>query len=222
MTQVQAGILPTWLDPQHFLTNGAAPTVTLIMMAILFAECGILIGFFLPGDTMLFVGGLLVSTQALHVNLILLIALLWVAAFAGNMVGYWIGRKLGPAVFNRPDAKLLKPEYIERSTQFYARWGKLTVVLGRFVPVVRTIATVMAGASKMPVRIYTAYSALGGLLWVALVTLAGYWLGKIDFIKNNVDVIFVLAVLIVVCLSVVPALLHMRGRRRQLRQEPNA
>ncbi len=221
MTPVQAGILPTWLDPQHFLA-GATPTVTLIMMAILFAECGILIGFFLPGDTMLFVGGLLIYKHALHINIVLMIVLLWVAAFLGNMVGYAIGRRLGPAVFSRPDAKLLKPEYIERSTAFYARWGRLTVILARFVPVVRTIATVMAGASKMPARLYALYSALGGLLWVALVTLAGYFLGTIKFVADNVDVIFVLAVVVVVCVSIVPAVLHLRGRRNQLRRETNS
>ncbi|GGM08440.1 cytochrome o ubiquinol oxidase [Nakamurella endophytica] len=206
-------ILPGWLDPSHLIQSTGSWAVV-VVMAILFAECGLLIGFFLPGDTLLFIAGLFVAEGSLRINLVLFIALLWVAAFAGNMVGYAIGYKVGPAVFRRPDAKFLKPEYIERSQAFFDRYGKVTVVLARFVPVVRTVATVMAGASRMNVRIYTVYSAIGGLLWVAAVTLAGYFLGQIDFVKNNVDVIFVAAVVIVVLVSAVPALLHMAQRRR--------
>ncbi|MTD16013.1 DedA family protein [Nakamurella sp. YIM 132087] len=207
-------ILPSWLDPEVIL-NGAGPWATAVVMAILFAECGLLIGFFLPGDTLLFIAGLLVATGTLDVNIWLFLALLWVAAFVGNMVGYWIGRKVGPAVFKRPDAKFLKPEYIEKSEAFFAKYGKITVVLARFVPIVRTVATVMAGASKMDAKIFTLYSAIGGALWVGIVTLAGYFLGRIDFIAENVDLIFVGAVVIVVLMSAIPALLHLRQRRRR-------
>lgn len=213
VTVSEMGILPSWLDPKPML-EGAGPWATVIMMAILFAECGLLIGFFLPGDTMIFIAGLLVAAGTLKINVVLLILLLWVAAFVGNMVGYWIGRKIGPAVFSRPDAKFLKHEYIERSEAFFARYGKVTVVLARFVPIVRTVATVMAGASKMNARIYTLYSAIGGLLWVGINTLAGYFLGQIDVIADNVDLIFVGAVVIVVLMSAVPALLHLRSRRQ--------
>ena len=204
-------ILPSWLDPNVFLAN-AGPAAVAIMMAILFAECGLLIGFFLPGDTMLFIGGLLVGSGALHINIFLLILLLWAAAFAGNMVGYWIGYKVGPAVFSRPDAKLLKPEYIQRSTEFFAKYGPIAVVLARFVPIVRTVATVMAGASRMSLRVYTLYSALGGLLWVGLVTLAGRLLGNVPLIRDHVDLIFLGAVVLVILLAAIPALLHLRQR----------
>lgn len=187
------------------------------MMAVLFAECGLLIGFFLPGDTMLFIAGLLVAAGTLKINIVVLIVLLWLAAFAGNMVGFGIGWKVGPAVFARPDARFLKHEYIERSEAFFARYGKVTVVLARFVPIVRTVATVMAGASKMNTRVYTWYSAIGGLLWVGLVTVAGYFLGQIGFIARNVDLIFVGAVVVVVLMSAVPAVLHLRQRRQSPR-----
>ncbi len=211
-------LLPGWLDPSHLIAS-MGPWAVLGILLIIFAECGLLIGFFLPGDTLLFVSGLMVASAAagkdgIHINLVLLIVLLAVAAFVGNMVGYWIGRTVGPMIFNRPQAKFLKHEHIERSEAFFARWGKVTIVLARFVPVVRTVATVMAGASKMPARIYALYSAIGGALWVTVVTLLGYFLGQIDFVARNVDLIFVLAVAAVVFASAAPALLHWLSRRR--------
>jgi len=206
-------LLPGWLDPSNIITGLGSWAVVGIML-ILFAECGLLIGFFLPGDTLLFMAGLFVSTGALDISLWLLIPLLIVAAFVGNMVGYGIGYKVGPAVFHRPDAKFLKPEYIERSTHFFEKYGKITVVLARFVPVVRTVATVMAGASKMDVKIYTLYSFIGGVAWCTIVTVGGFYLGKIDFVRDNVDLLVILAVVAVVLASAVPALLHWRARRR--------
>jgi len=206
-------LLPGWLDPENMI-NAMGSWAVLGIMLVLFAECGLLIGFFLPGDTLLFIAGLLTATGAIDINLALFIGLLALAAFIGNMVGYWIGYKAGPAVFKRPDAKLLKPEYIERSQQFFEKYGKVTVVLARFVPVVRTVATVMAGAGRMNVRIYTLYSAIGGVLWVGVVTVAGYYLGQVTFIADHVDLIVVAAVVIVVAFSAVPALLHWRQRRK--------
>lgn len=186
----------------------------LVLALIVFAECGILIGFFLPGDTLLFISGLLVATDKLHVNVVAVIAILAVAAFVGNMVGYGIGYKAGPLVFDRPNARFFKQEYVHRSAAFFDRYGRAAVVLARFVPVVRTVATVMAGVSKMNVRLYTLYSAIGGVVWVALVTIAGYFLGQIQFIADNVDVILVGAVVIVVLIAAVPAILHLRQRKR--------
>lgn len=209
-------ILPEWLDPQQLL-EGAGSWATLICALILFAECGLLIGFFLPGDTLLFMAGLLIASNALDANLWIFIGVLWVGAFLGNMVGFWIGWKVGPAVFKREDAKLLKPEYIAKSQHFFDRYGKVTIVLARFVPIIRTVATVMAGASKMNPRIYTLYSAVGGLLWVAGVTIAGYFLGQIPLVRDNVDLIFIGAVVIVVCFTLVPAILTMVQRRRKSR-----
>ncbi len=205
-------LLPGWLDPSTLITTLGSWAVVGIML-ILFAECGLLIGFFLPGDTLLFIAGLFVSTGALGIGLWWLIPLEIVAAFVGNMVGYGIGRKVGPAVFKRPDAKFLKPEYIERSAHFFDRYGKITVVLARFVPVVRTVATVMAGASRMNARIYTLYSLIGGVGWCTVVTLAGFYLGKIQFVRDNVDLLVVLAIVVVVLVTALPALVHWRSRR---------
>jgi membrane-associated protein len=212
VTVTDLALLPGWLDPSTLITGLGSWAVVGIML-ILFAECGLLIGFFLPGDTLLFIAGLFVSTGALHVGLWWLIPLEIVAAFVGNMVGYGIGRKVGPTVFKRPDAKFLKPDYIERSAQFFARYGKITVVLARFVPVVRTVATVMAGASRMNARIYTLYSLIGGVAWCTVVTLAGFYLGKIKFVRDHVDLLVVLAIVVVVLFTAVPALVHWRTKR---------
>nr|WP_240189211.1 VTT domain-containing protein [Nakamurella flavida] len=210
--------MPGWLDPSVLIGNMGSWAVLGILL-IIFAECGILIGFFLPGDTLLFIAGLLVATShnggaGIDINLGLFIGLLALAAFIGNMVGYGIGYKVGPAVFKRPDAKFLKPEYIEKSSAFFAKYGKITIVLARFVPIIRTVATVMAGASRMDPKIYTLYSAIGGVLWVGVVTVAGYFLGQIEFIRDNVDLIVILAVVVVVCAGAVPALLHWFQRRK--------
>ena len=161
----QLALLPGWLDPSN-LIDAMGTWAVLGIMLIIFAECGILLGFFLPGDTLLFVSGLFIATGAIDVNLWVFIALVSLAAFVGNMVGFAIGWKIGPPVFSRPNAKFLKHEYIEKSEAFFAKYGKITIVLARFVPVVRTVATVMAGASRMNPRIYTLYSAIGGVLWV--------------------------------------------------------
>lgn len=209
-------LLPGWLDASNIISGLGSWAVVGIML-ILFAECGLLIGFFLPGDTLLFIAGLSVSTQLLHINLVLLIVLMIIAAFAGNMVGYAIGWKVGPAVFKRPDAKFLKPEYIERSSGFFDKYGKAAVVLARFVPVVRTVATVMAGASKMNTKIYTLYSLIGGVLWCALVTVAGFYLGKIQFVRDHVDLLVLLAVIVVVLATAAPALIHYLQKRKARR-----
>ncbi len=208
-----AGILPSWLDAEG-LVNSMGSWALLGIALIIFAECGLLIGFFLPGDTLLFISGLLVAKGTFHVNLVVAILILVVAAFVGNMVGYGIGYKAGPLVFDRPNAKFFKKEYVDKSAAFFEKYGRVAVILARFVPVVRTVATVMAGVSKMNPRLYTLYSAIGGVVWVAGVTVAGYFLGQIQFIADNVDIILIGAVVVVVLVSAVPALMHLRQRRR--------
>jgi len=208
-----AGILPSWLDATS-LVNSMGSWALLGIALIIFAECGLLIGFFLPGDTLLFISGLLVATGKFHINIVVAIVILAASAFLGNMVGYGIGYKAGPLVFDKPNAKFFKHEYVERSAAFFEKYGRVAVILARFVPVVRTVATVMAGVSKMNTRVYALYSAVGGVVWVAAVTVAGYFLGQITFIANNIDYILVGAVVVVVLVSAVPALLHLRSRRR--------
>ncbi|GHE08627.1 DedA family protein [Klenkia taihuensis] len=198
--------MSSFLDPTHLVN-----TFGLIgIMVILFAECGLLVGFFLPGDSLLFTAGLLVAGGVFSVPLWVLLVALPLAAIAGNLVGYWIGRRVGPTVFSRPDSRLFKAEYVEKAQGFFDRNGNKTVLLARFVPIVRTFATVMAGVSLMDVRRYVVWSVLGGVLWAAGVTLLGYWLGQVAVVRDHVE-LFILGVVV---LSLVPAVVEVvRGRR---------
>ncbi len=180
------------------------------ILTILFAECGLLVGFFLPGDSLLFTGGLL-AAAGLVAPLWVLLLVLPVAAIAGNLVGYWIGRKAGPAVFNRPDSRFFRAEYVDRSQAFFDRNGTRTIVLARFVPIVRTFATVMAGASRMDLRRYALWSVVGGILWTGGVTLLGYWLGQVALVRDHVE-LFILGI---VAISLVPVALEVLRSRRQ-------
>jgi membrane-associated protein len=197
----------SWLDASHIIETFGL----LGIMAIIFAECGLLLGFFLPGDTLLFSAGVLVQRETFHEPLWLIILLICVAAIVGNQVGYEIGRRGGPAVFKRPDSRFFRPEYVERTSLFFERYGPPAIVLGRFVPVVRTVITVMAGAGRMNYRTYTIYTVLGGVLWATSVTLLGYFLGNVDFIANNIELLLLAGVAV----SVVPiAFQVLRHRRR--------
>jgi membrane-associated protein len=200
----------SWLDASHIIESFGL----LGIMAIVFAECGLLVGFFLPGDTLLFSAGVLVKRGTFDQPLWLVVLLIGIAAIAGNQVGYEIGRRGGPAVFRRPDSRLFRPEYVERTSQFFEKYGPPAIVLGRFVPIVRTFITVMAGAGRMDYCIYTLYTVIGGVLWATSVTMLGYFLGNIDFIANNIELLLLAGVAV----SVVPILaqlLRKRGRPSQ-------
>jgi membrane-associated protein len=197
----------SWLDASHIIETFGL----LGIMAIVFAECGLLLGFFLPGDTLLFSAGVLVQRGTFHEPLWLIILLICVAAIIGNQVGYEIGRRGGPAVFKRPESRFFRPEYVERTGEFFERYGPPAVVLGRFVPVVRTFITVMAGAGRMDYRTYTIYTVLGGVVWATSVTLLGYFLGNIDFIANNIELLLLAGV----AMSVVPVAFQLLRRKKQ-------
>jgi membrane-associated protein len=197
------------LDPSHLINTFGLVGI----MVILFAECGLLVGFFLPGDSLLFTAGLL-AAGGLIAPLWVLLVLLPLAAVAGNLVGYWIGRTAGPAVFTRPDSRLFKAAYVERAQVFFDRNGSRTILLARFVPIVRTFATVMAGAAKMDVRRYALSSVVGGVLWAGGVTLLGYWLGQVAVVRDHLE-LFILGI---VALSLVPVAIEVvRGRRESRR-----
>ncbi|SDP68658.1 membrane-associated protein [Klenkia soli] len=198
--------MSSFLDPEHLIN-----TFGLIGIAvILFAECGLLVGFFLPGDSLLFTAGLLVAGGVFTVPLWVLLVVLPLAAIVGNLVGYWIGRRVGPAVFNRPDSRLFKAEYVHKSQEFFDRNGNRTILLARFVPIIRTFATVMAGASLMDFRRYAVWSVIGGVLWAGGVTLLGYWLGQVAVVRDHVE-LFILGI---VALSLVPVVIEVVRNRR--------
>jgi membrane-associated protein len=209
---VQTYALPGAIDPDHLLSSFGLVG----LLIIVFAECGLLIGFFLPGDTLLFSAGLLTATGTLDVPLWVTLLLVPLAAIAGNLVGYWIGYKAGPAVFNKPDSRLFRQEYVDRSHDFFEKYGARTIVVARFVPIVRTFATVMAGASRMRFATYALYSVIGGVLWGAGVIAMGYYLGQIEFVRNTLEPLIEPIIVGIVLLSLVPAAIELiRSRRRR-------
>lgn len=201
---------PSWLDPQNLLqTFGTAGFW--IAVAIIFAECGLLIGFFLPGDSLLFIAGLAIAAGWVNVNLFVALAVLFIAALVGNICGYWIGARIGPALLKREDSRFFKKVYVERTHSFFEKYGARAIVLARFVPVVRTFITATAGVGRMEFRKYVAFSALGALIWAVGVTLLGYWLGQVEFVKKNIELILILVVVI----SVIPLIIEFVRHRRQ-------
>jgi membrane-associated protein len=187
---------PSWLDPDHLINTYGLWGVLLIV----FAESGLLIGFFLPGDSLLFTTGLLVASGTLHQPLALVAALIACAAVVGQQVGYLFGRKVGPSLFRRPDSRLFKMENIEKAHGFFEHHGPKAIVMACFVPIVRTFTPIVAGVSRMNYRTFATFNVIGGTLWGAGVTLLGYWLGQIALVRNNIEAMLVLVVLI----SVVP------------------
>ncbi|MCA1189519.1 MULTISPECIES: VTT domain-containing protein [Saccharopolyspora] len=202
-------LLPSWLDPENIVSS-LGPFALIGVCLIIFAECGLLIGFFLPGDSLLFVTGLFVATGAISTPLWLTCLLLAVCAFVGNVTGYWIGRKVGPTLFNKPDSKLFKAEHVDKTHEFFERYGARAIILARFVPIVRTFITAVAGVGQMDQRKFFAYSAVGAVLWAAGMTVLGFFLGNIPIIKENLEAMAILIVFI----SIVPIIVeYVRGRR---------
>jgi len=196
-----ASFLPDWLNPDVFLRDSPlGPWVVLVVCGIIFAETGLLVGFFLPGDSMLFTAGLLVSTGAIQFNLWLMSALVIVAAIIGNQVGYLIGSKAGPSIFNRPDSRLFKRENVESAHAFFEKHGGKALILARFVPIIRTFVPVIVGVAQMSKRKFFIYNVIGAVLWGGGVTLLGAWLGQYEWVGKNIDIIFV----VIVLLSVIP------------------
>lgn len=197
-----ASFLPDWLNPQVFLADPAlAPWVVLLVCGIVFSETGLLVGFFLPGDSMLFTAGLLVATETIKFNIWLFSALIIVSAIVGNQTGYLIGSKAGPAIFNKPDSRLFKRENVESAHAFFEKHGGKALILARFVPIIRTFVPVIVGVAQMDKRKFFLFNVVGAVLWGGGVTLLGYLLGdRVPWIRENLDIIFILIVLV----SVIP------------------
>jgi membrane-associated protein len=209
-------VLASFLNPESLIDKGGLA----LLAAIIFAETGLLIGFFLPGDSLLFVAGFLASDAGGHrlPALPVVAAVAFVAAVVGDQVGFWFGRKLGPALFTRPDSRLFKQQNVARSHAFFERHGPKTIVLARFVPVVRTFTPVVAGVSEMHYRTFTKYNIVGGFLWAVGLTTLGYFLGQIDVVKNNIEI----AIVLVIALSLVPVVIEFVKHRRQTKRAVDA
>lgn len=187
---------------------------------IVFAESGLLIGFFLPGDSLLFTAGFLTYAGILPVNINILVLILFIAAVVGDTVGYTFGRKVGPRVFSKPDARLFKQEYVETAQAFYEKHGGKTIIIARFVPIVRTFAPIVAGVGKMQYQKFVAFNIIGALLWAAGVTYAGYFLGRwFEHMGWEIDHILLPIIAVIILLSVAPPAIHIlkdKHRRRAI------
>lgn len=191
------------LDPNHLLDGAGALTTLIIIGGIIFAESGLLIGFFLPGDTLLFPAGFFAAQGKLPLAGVLLAA--WIGSVLGNEVGYFIGKKTGPRLFRKKDGIVFRQEYITKASDFYELHGGKTILIARFLPIIRTFAPLVAGAAKMDRRKFSLYNLFGGGLWVLSVVLLGYWLGsKIP----NIDHYILPAVFVATAFTFGPTLYH--------------
>jgi membrane-associated protein len=205
-----AHALPAILDGQHLVETFGL----LGMMAIIFAETGLLLGFFLPGDSLLFAAGFAATGKLahnLHPNIAVVCVLASAVAIAGAQTGFTIGRQAGPRLFQRPDSRFFKHEYVEQTEAVVARYGTgRAIVLARFIPIVRTFLNPMMGAGTLPARTFLKWNALGGVLWGTGVTLLGYFLGNIDFIGKNLEIFAI----IIIGISVLPIAFELLRTRR--------
>jgi len=191
--------------------------------AIVFAESGLLFGFFLPGDALLFTAGFLASSpssvsESLHLPLLPLVLGIWIAAIVGDQVGYVFGQRVGPALFSRPDSRFFKQANVDKAHEFFETHGPRAIVLARFVPIVRTFTPIVAGVSKMDYRTFVRWNIIGGTLWAWGVTLMGYFLGQIDVIEANLE----LAILTVVAISCAPIAFELLKARKEGRHSTAA
>ncbi len=179
---------------------------------IIFAETGLLIGFFLPGDSLLVTAGLLASQGVGDLNVVLLGLILTVAAIAGNSTGYWVGKTAGPKLFTREDSLLFNKKHLIRTHDFYERHGGKTMILARFMPIVRTFVPVVAGMARMDFRAFTLYNISGGLLWIWSMLFVGYGLGRyVPGVAKHID----LVIIVVILLSIAPAIVGWLKERRK-------
>ena len=211
LTAATTALGPTWLQPDTILSKFGAWAVVAVMV-IVFVECGLLL-FFLPGDSLLFVTGLFVATGAIATPIWLAIILISIAAVAGNLVGYFVGAKVGQPLVERPNSKLIKPKHIQKTHDFFEKHGARAIILARFVPIVRTFITALAGISRMNYAKFARYSMIGGVAWVTILTMLGYLLGKSSagaWLEKNIEIVAILIVVI----SVIPIAIDIRNGRR--------
>jgi membrane-associated protein len=205
--QVDASVLGS-ISPQHLLKVLSEAALPLI----LFAETGLLLGFFLPGDSLLFVAGYATvadNSLRLHLSLPVVLVLAPIGAIIGAQVGYEIGRRAGPRLFSRPESRWFKVEYVGKTAEVFSAFGpRRAVVLARFIPIVRTFLNPMAGTVRMPVREFTIWNIVGGVFWTVGLILLGHGLGHVSFVRKHIEVL----VIFVVFLSVVPVLFELTRR----------
>lgn len=204
-----AALGPDFLNADHLIESfGTAALIGIAL--VIFVETGLLFPI-LPGDSLLFTAGALVAQDTLDINIWVLCLVLFLAAFLGDQTGFLIGRTLGPKVFNKPDSRLFKKKYIDQTYAYFDKYGGRTIIVARFVPIVRTYAPVAAGVGNMRYRHFVTYNVIGALLWAVGVTLLGYALGNVTFIKENIELLLI----VVVGISVIPIGVELLKARRR-------
>lgn len=205
------------IDPQKLLETFGM----LGLFVIIFAESGLLIGFFLPGDSLLFTAGLFASQAKFGLNLPVVLVGCFVAAVLGDQVGYLFGKRVGPSLFRRENSKLFKQQYVMKADEFFDRHGAKTIGLARFVPVVRTFAPILAGVGKMHYRTFLTYNIIGGFLWAVGITSLGAVLGT-QIGAENIDKYLLPIIAVIVLVSVAPAVFEVNRHRRAARKVSEA
>ena len=215
-----------WQNIKYYLNpETIAAAGYFVLVFVVFAETGLAAGFFLPGDSLLFVSGLfaadgkfiLFSSLSQEANLFILLISVFIAAVVGDAVGYLTGAKLGPRLFKRPKSLLFKPSHLLKAQEFYEKYGGKTIIIARFVPIVRTFAPIVAGAAQMPYRTFVVYNVVGGFLWVFSMILGGYFLGQaFPFLREHLEIV----VIVIVLLSIIPMVVEIiKSRRRKAEAE---
>jgi len=204
------------LDFTDFASTAGPWLVMAVVAAIVFAESGLLIGFFLPGDSMLFTAGFLINVGVLNFNIHLFVTLVFIAAVLGDGVGYMFGKRVGRRLFNRPNSILFRQENVQKAEEFYEKHGGVTVILARFIPVVRTFVPIIAGVGKMSYRTFLTYNIIGALLWAAGISYIGYYVGALlHKLGIEIDTILLPVVLLIILLSVLPPAIHVLKDKKQ-------
>lgn len=205
-----SGLLPKWLDASYILTQ-LGPYLLPVVALIIFAECGLLVGFFLPGDSLLFTLGLFIATGTVGVPMWVACVVLSACAVVGNVAGYGIGYAIGPRLFNKPDSRLFRKEYVDKTHAFFEKYGARAVLLARLVPIVRTFITAVAGVGRMDPRRYFTYTIIGGIVWASGITILGYFLGQIGVVRDHLE-LFLIAIVLV---SVIPIVIEWARSRKE-------
>jgi membrane-associated protein len=186
---------------------------------VVFAETGLMVGFFLPGDSLLFTLGVFIGTGSVQVPAWVACLSIALCAVAGDQTGYWIGRGLGPKVFNKPDSRFFKQEYVDRTKTFFEKYGGRTVVIAQYVPIVRTFTPVVAGVGKMNYRHFVSFNIIAAFSWGIILPLAGIGLGQFEWVGENIDLIIILIVLLSITPMVIEYLRHRSANKKQAAQK---
>ncbi len=202
-----------FIDPEKLLKEGGF----YVLIFVIFAETGLFFGFFLPGDYLLFLAGMFVATGKLDVNIYVLIFGLIVSAVSGNFTGYWFGRKTGPVLYDRKDSFFFKKRYLKAAELYYNRQGAFALIMGRFVPIVRTFAPIFAGVVRLDFKKFALYNICGAFLWITSLTLLGYFLGR--KFEKEIDAYLLYIIVGFIVITTIPLLITFLKKRVHINEE---